>query len=118
MPLPESPLAPCPGTPNCERVSRSFEDPPDTVFRRAQDALAELGPSELTLANGDRRVDAVFRVALVFEDDVAVAVVPHRDGEAVLHVRSASRRGQSDLGVNRRRVQRFFRTLERMLHEE
>ena len=56
-----------------------------------------------------RRVDAVFSVFL-FEDDVAVMITPQTTGSA-LHIRSASRTGYSDLGVNRRRVQHFFETL-------
>ena len=108
-----NPLAPCPGTPNCERESRPFPNrTPDALFERAQDALGNLGPVELTLRDGDERgVDAVFRVALIFKDDVAVAVTPGDGGGAVLHIRSASRVGKSDLGVNRRRVKRFFRAL-------
>lgn len=112
--MPESPLPPCPGTPNCERESRSFPDQsPKALFERAQDALGELGPVQLTLRDDEKRVDAVFRVALVFKDDMSVAVTPGSsgDGGAVLHIRSASRVGKNDLGVNRRRVRRFLRKL-------
>jgi len=56
----------------------------------------------------------VYRVALLFKDDVDVAVEPSADG-STLHVRSASRVGHSDLGVNRRRVARFFRAVDEAL---
>jgi uncharacterized protein (DUF1499 family) len=121
MSLPESPLAPCPGTPNCERESRAFRaHAPAALFEKAQDALGEMGPAELAVRDGEQRVDAVFRVALIFKDDVAVAVEPHGNeesgaGGAVLHIRSASRVGAGDLGVNARRVERFFRTLDSSL---
>jgi uncharacterized protein (DUF1499 family) len=117
----DNPLAPCPGTPNCERESRAFPaHAPGALFEKAQDALGALGPARLTLRDGSsdgnlRRVDAVFRVALIFNDDVAVAVTPGEEGGAVLHIRSASRVGKSDLGVNRRRVKRFFRALQKAL---
>jgi uncharacterized protein (DUF1499 family) len=60
------------------------------------------------------RASAVYRVALVFKDDVQIAVDSMESGSR-LHVRSASRVGQSDLGVNRRRVQRLLRHLEEAL---
>jgi uncharacterized protein (DUF1499 family) len=110
----QNPLPPCPGTPNCERESRPFPgQSPKELFEKAQDALGDLGPGRFTLRDDERRVDAVFRVALIFKDDVSVAVTPgaNDDGGAVLHIRSASRVGKSDFGVNRRRVRRFFRAL-------
>ena len=57
--------------------------------------------------------DALFAV-LVFKDDVALLIEPHEDG-TVLHIRSASRVGYFDFGVNRRRVRRFFRALAKRL---
>ncbi len=60
-----------------------------------------------------RRIDAVFTVFL-FKDDVALAIEPHEEG-AALHIRSASRVGYRDFGVNRRRVKRFFAELEKLL---
>ena len=60
-----------------------------------------------------RRLDAVFTVFL-FKDDVALRIEPHDDG-AALHIRSASRTGYSDLGVNKRRVKKFFAELEKRL---
>jgi uncharacterized protein (DUF1499 family) len=115
--LPASPLPDCPGTPNCEHVSRPFPASPDALFDAAQQALAALGPTTLEVEPAERRAHAVYRVALVFKDDVVVAVTsdPATDGGAVLHVRSASRVGHSDLGVNGRRVRRFFDRLREAL---
>ena len=59
----------------------------------------------------------MYRVALVFKDDVDVAVRTRDDGGSVLYVRSASRVGHSDLGVNRRRVRNLLETMEKILHE-
>ncbi|PSQ98498.1 MAG: DUF1499 domain-containing protein [Bacteroidetes bacterium QS_9_68_14] len=128
----QNPLPPCPGTPNCERESRTFPGAsPEALFEQAQDALGDLGPVELAVRDeGERRVAAVFRVALIFKDDVAVAVTPPSETSntgdtsaggssagtgAVLHIRSASRVGTSDLGVNARRVKRFFERLDARL---
>lgn len=105
-----SPLPPCPSTPNCERVSRPFPVEPDTLFSAAQRALASLGPSALDVEPERRRLHAVYRVALLFNDDVDVAVTPD-DDRAWVHIRSASRVGVSDLGLNARRVNAFFEAL-------
>jgi len=120
QPLPGNPLPPCPDTPNCERVSRGYDVPPDTLFAAAQRALESLGPTTLRRPDGrsERRLEAVYRVALVFKDDVEVAVKARADGGSVLYVRSASRVGYSDLGVNRRRVHRLLDALDDALEAD
>lgn len=110
-PLPSAqsanPLPECPSSPNCERVSTGFDVPADRLFDGTRDALTALGPVSLQSDADSMRAHAVYRVALLFKDDVDVAVDSTADG-SVLHVRSASRTGYSDLGVNRRRVQRLL----------
>lgn len=105
-----TPLPPRPNLPNCERTTRTYPVDPDVLFEAAQTALGELNPAKLTVEKADRRAHAVYRVALIFKDDVDVAVTPHEKGSA-LHIRSASRIGCNDLGVNERRVRRFFQRL-------
>lgn len=116
-PEPDPSLPPCPDTPNCVRTAQVFDAPVDTVFDAALHALDALGPEALETTPEAHRAHAVYRVALVFKDDVDLVVTPVRDGETPagsrLQIRSASRVGYSDLGVNKRRVQRFFRTLAR-----
>jgi uncharacterized protein (DUF1499 family) len=122
--LPDNPLAACPDTPNCERVAWGYGVPPDTLYRAAERALESLGPVTLRRpgtrpdASSPRRLEAVYRVALIFKDDVDVAVRPRNDGGSALYVRSASRVGHSDLGVNRRRVDRFLTAVESALRED
>ncbi len=113
MNQPENPLPTCPSSPNCVRQTRLFGLPPDTLFARAQTALDALRASTVSVTPETRRIDAVFTVFL-FKDDLALAVEPHEEG-AALHIRSASRVGYSDFGVNRRRVKRFFAELEKLL---
>lgn len=108
--LPENPLVPCPDTPNCVRETRLFDFPADTLFARARTTLDAIGAATVQAHPEGRRLEAVFKV-FFFKDDVTLAVEPH-DGGSALHIRSASRVGQSDLGVNRRRVNRFFETLD------
>jgi uncharacterized protein (DUF1499 family) len=76
-----------------------------------------MGPVKMNVQPSDRSVRTVFRVAFFFKDDVDVIIVPEGEtgGRSALHIRSASRVGKSDLGVNRRRVDRFFQRLEERL---
>lgn len=111
---PTNPLPTCPDSPNCERVSRGYDVPADTLFATTQQALDALGPTTLQSQPDSMRASAVYRVALVFKDDVDVAVDSTETGSR-LHVRSASRVGQSDLGVNARRVNRLLRAVDERL---
>lgn len=105
-----SPLRPCPeGVYNCGRVSRAYAVPPDTLFERARHALEAAGAAEVRANASVRRLDATFRVG-PFTDDVT-AVVEQHDGGAALHLRSSSRVGRSDAGVNARRLRRILDAL-------
>lgn len=105
-----NPLPPCPGTPNCVRTSRHFANDPDTLFTSARSALEAIGAAGVTIDEATRSADAVFSV-FFFKDDVALIVEPHDEG-SMLHIRSASRVGRYDFGVNHRRVRRFFKVLD------
>ena len=109
--LPENPLPPCPTTSNCVRETRRFKQAPAKLFAKALKALYQLKPTEVEVEEDERRVEAVFKVFL-FKDDVAFVVEPDGEG-AVVHLRSASRLGRGDLGVNRRRAERFFAALDK-----
>ena len=119
QPLPESPLPPCRYPTNCVRESRAFPADADRLFEAAERAVREaagLTTGRVQDVRPDpmaRRFDARFSV-LGFVDDFAVAVEPHAGG-AALHVRSASRTGRGDLGVNRRRVRAFLQAVEKDL---
>lgn len=106
----ENPLPACPDTPNCERRSRRYDASVEALFAAAQQALDDLTPVELRIGPGTGRATAVYRVGLIFKDDVVVLAEPAEEG-SILHVRSASRIGYSDLGVNRWRVRRFWQAL-------
>lgn len=111
----DNPLPPCPDLPNCERRSRVLAVDPGVLFGAVQATLSAMGPVKMNVQPADRSVHAVFRVAFFFKDDVDVIIVPHgaTGGKSAVHMRSASRLGRNDLGVNRRRVDRFFRDLEK-----
>ena len=107
----DSPLAPCGPNPNCARISRAVPADADTVRRVAEAAVrTDRGlltgrADEISLTAGGLR--ATYKTG-PFTDDLALEVTPGASGDAsVLHLRSASRVGRSDLGVNRRRVERI-----------
>jgi uncharacterized protein (DUF1499 family) len=108
----EGRLAPCAGSPNC--VSSDAGDaqhgiaplalaaPAADAWRAARDAVAAL-PRTAIVAESAGYLHAECRSALFrFVDDLELHL---RDAEGVIAVRSASRVGYSDLGVNRRRVE-------------
>jgi uncharacterized protein (DUF1499 family) len=113
-PLPDNPLPRCPGTPNCHRESRAYDRTPQALFDAALAAVRDLDGLTIGRAEEIERdglgLHASFEV-FVFTDDLDLRVAPHGRG-AVLHVRSASRVGKGDLGVNRRRVRALFDALE------
>lgn len=110
---PSNPLPGCPESPNCVRTTWVYAASPDELFAKTGPALIAAGAGSVTQDIGGRRLDAVFTVFL-FKDDVAVIIEPYESGAAV-HIRSASRTGQSDLGVNGRRVKRIKAALDARL---
>ena len=97
------------------RLTRVFAVDADTLFAAARGALEALSPLSVAEDPAARSLDAVFRAG-PFRDDVAVRVTREGNGSA-LHLRSASRVGYSDFGVNGRRVRRFLDALaQRLAH--
>lgn len=107
----DHPLPPCPSTPNCVRVSRNFKSGIEQVSQRLIQIFE--GEAHKFKVIDPKRIElhAVYRIPLFgFKDDVDV-IMEEAEGETTVHIRSASRLGAYDLGVNRRRVKRIFRKL-------
>lgn len=109
-----NPLPECPPTPNCTRLSFFFAVPASELFDAARSGLESIHPEE-TREVGPFRISSVHRAGF-FLDDLEFMVEGRSEG-SVLHVRSASRVGGWDLGVNGRRVRRFMRAVRRTLGE-
>ncbi|RMF48191.1 MAG: DUF1499 domain-containing protein [Anaerolineae bacterium] len=103
-------LAPCPDSPNCVSsyeispehgiAPLTFDGDPDAALARLDALLAAMPGAHLEQANGYYR-HYIFRTRFVgYIDDVEF----YLDGD-VIQIRSASRSGYSDLGLNRRRVE-------------
>jgi len=111
-------LGPCPSSPNC--VSSYDPDPSHHVvafqiaipaadaWRLVLEVVKELSRTRVVEATDSylraECTSAIFR----FVDDLELEL---RAGEGVIAVRSASRKGYGDFGVNRRRVERLREVL-------
>lgn len=106
-------LAPCPSSPNCV-VSQGNPDAehaiaPIAYSGEAASALAKLEavinamPRTAIIEKNDTYLYAEFTSKLMgYVDDVEFSLDP---AASVIHVRSASRLGESDLGANRKRIE-------------
>lgn len=106
-------LVPCPGTPNCvcseypstASYIRPFEyhDNPQSAWQRVRDAVVTSGG---TIQQEEANyLWAIFTTRwLHFVDDVELRLDVDTH---MIHVRSASRVGRSDFGVNRKRVEKL-----------
>jgi uncharacterized protein (DUF1499 family) len=105
-------LAACPGTPNCVCSQEAdaghaiepfrFEGSPDEAWQRLGAIVADW-PRTRVVTSSDTYLHAESK-SLVFRFTDDVEFLLDRDAR-LIHVRSASRAGRSDLGVNRRRVE-------------
>jgi uncharacterized protein (DUF1499 family) len=118
-------LAPCPDSPNC--VSSQSEDKrhaiepfryegaAETAMQALIDVIREMKRARIKTAQ-ERYIHAEFTSFLFrFVDDVEFLL---DKGAKTIHVRSASRVGYSDLGVNRKRVEAIRSRFDALLRGE
>lgn len=89
--------------------------PPAEVLRRAEELARSRGWNVARVDAGNGTLEATATTLFFrFKDDVVVRVRPDpaRAGGAVVDMRSISRVGRSDLGVNAGRIRDFLRDLE------
>ena len=102
-------LRPCPATPNCvcsEQPGEAafvepFQSPPARAWANLRAAILELGGVIVEESSDYLRATFTTKV-FRFVDDLELKMDA---GRMVIHVRSASRIGSSDLGLNRKRVE-------------
>jgi len=113
-------LRPCPDSPNCVNSEAEsgqariepliYKGSPGQAWRDLKRAIGETGGEIVAEESGYLR--AVYTSLLFrFKDDVEFRLDPQ---EKAIQVRSASRIGYSDLGANRRRVERIRRRFEEL----
>jgi uncharacterized protein (DUF1499 family) len=112
-------LAACPATPNCVSTSSAedsqrmeplhFTGSPKAAWARLQKIVAAL-PRTRIVTTTDNYLHAEATSTLFrFVDDVEFLIDPE---QRIIHFRSASRAGRSDLGVNRRRMEAIRQQFE------
>lgn len=105
-------LSPCPWQLNCVCSQADSSDPhyiapfevsgdPASSFAALKGLLAKHSRTRIATAS-DTYIHATCRTRLGFIDDVECRLCPK---DRLIHVRSASRLGIWDLGVNRRRIE-------------
>ena len=110
-------LTKCPSTPNCVNSQiindKHFIQPivfmgkPEAVKVRLLKILAEFKQSK-TIVIEDNYIQAQFVSTFFrFVDDIEFYFPEIEGNETTIQIRSASRVGRSDFGVNRKRVERF-----------
>jgi len=107
-------LATCPSSPNCvsslanasqHRVTPLQMNGTATESMRQLHAIIASMPRSRVVTADDDYLHAEFRSAVLgFVDDLELLV---DETKGIIHVRSASRLGYSDLGANRRRVEQL-----------
>ena len=110
----DSQLTACPGTPNC--VNSQSDDPQSKIEPLPAKSITEIkqvveGMERTTIVEEtDNYLYAEFQSKLMgYVDDVEFYVDPNANA---VQVRSASRLGKSDLGVNRKRVEEIRSKLQ------
>ena len=85
--------------------------PPEQAFARVEAAARAMGWRVVAVAPAEGRLEASDTTRWFgFTDDIVVRVKPAPNGSRI-DVRSASRVGRSDLGVNARRIRAFLAAL-------
>lgn len=86
--------------------------PSGEAFARAERAAKAMGWQIVAASAADQRIEATDTTLLFgFKDDVVIRLTPQADGTRI-DVRSASRVGVSDLGMNARRIAAYLARLD------
>lgn len=112
----QHPFSPCPETPNCVIESHTFDKSSETLYQTALMVLKQLSIHKLIPDENALTIDAVFRIPIFgFKDDLKIAIQKESEDRSLLYIKSSSRIGVSDLGVNQRRINRIIKKLNKKL---
>lgn len=106
-------LAPCPDSPNCVSSFATDEQhgiaPLSASLDAIEQAIVNMDRTNIVAADGNYLYAEFTTRIMRYVDDVEFLYDPNA---GVTHVRSASRLGRSDLGVNRARVEAIRAAVE------
>ena len=117
MSAPQSTLSDCISPLNCVFIQKELQDA-DQAFNQLKE-IAENIPRTTVLENNKNYWKGVCRSLIFrFPDDLEILKMEGRSlvnrSKGIIQIRSAARLGQSDLGVNLRRVEYLFNKLENL----
>ena len=83
---------------------------PSAAFERVREVAQAVPTWKITYTDTTKNtLEAVSTSRLFhFQDDIVIQIRPTPDGESLIEMRSKSRDGKGDLGVNAKRIRRFF----------
>jgi len=110
-----NPTKPCPDSPNCVRLSMDYDLDLNELKTCVEITLKMMGAKDLVSDYEKNFFSGVFQV-FIFKDDMTVYCEDY-NSHSLLHLKSASRVGYGDLGVNKRRVKKFLQKLALMIEE-
>ena len=89
-----------------------YSQSPAEVFTAAKSVVANMGWQMVDANSGDGRIEATDTTLwFEFKDDVVIRISADQGDSTILDVRSKSRVGKSDVGVNAKRIRAFFAAL-------
>jgi uncharacterized protein (DUF1499 family) len=108
----KNPLPPCPHIPNCFRAYYPFNENAEKVYKSLYQIFITEAYSFEMIDPKRIKVRAVYHLPLFgFKDNVDV-ILEEKQGITKVFIRSASRQGSYDFGVNKRRVKRISQKIE------
>lgn len=100
-------------------LSRVYVQSPEEVFSAVTEVIAEMGWEMVDANAGDGRIEATDTTRWFgFKDDVVIRLEAGPANSTVLDMRSKSRIGRSDIGVNANRIRSFTAALNEKLMVE
>ena len=112
----QHPFTPCPETPNCVIESHTFNVNSESLYQSVLMLMDDLTTHELHPNEDDLSIHSVFRIPIFgFKDDLKITIQREADERSLLFIKSSSRTGYSDLGVNQRRINRIIKKLNKKL---
>ena len=100
-------------------MSRVYVQSPSEVFAAATDVVSEMGWDLVDANEADGRIEATDTTPWFgFKDDVVIRLEAESANSTVLDIRSKSRIGRSDIGVNANRIRTFTAELNAKLMVE
>lgn len=87
-----------------------LEGKPDDVFKKVEIIAGEIPDWQITYNNADKRTIEGVATSTIFhfKDDFVIEVREGEGGGSLVEMRSKSRDGKGDLGVNFHRIESFF----------